>query len=124
MKVIINIWLWFFVPWEYGTCNNLLARRHRRRGNVQMLLRKEYWHDFNRTWWPSFKPQTFEEIGVCPHCGSNTVERFSGDEGWTFCSDGCGCLEGAERTSKFECSICREFSDEPKCLCYEGKFKP
>ena len=35
-----------------------------------------------------------EEVSVCPYCEAPTEEIFCGDEGWTFCSDGCGCLEG------------------------------
>lgn len=54
--------------WEYGTCEpepgTGVARRHRRKGNVQFVLWKageqghteDYWHDFDSSWWPSFKP--------------------------------------------------------------------
>lgn len=61
--------------------------------------------------------QTFEEISVCPHCNAPTEERHSGDEGWTFCSDGCGCLEGDRTVYKFICSDCEEICDEEKCDC-------
>ena len=40
-----------------------------------------------------------EEITVCAICHADTEERSSGDEGWTFCSDGCGCLEGTDMTT-------------------------
>jgi predicted DNA-binding transcriptional regulator AlpA len=42
------------------------------------------------------KPDPDEDDGEskCPHCGAPTEEKFSGDEGWTFCTDGCGCIEG------------------------------
>lgn len=48
--------------WIYGTCNGLHARRHCKKGNVQMLLHKagehgqkeDFWHDFDRTWWSFF----------------------------------------------------------------------
>ncbi len=39
-----------------------------------------------------------DELQVCPHCGATTEERSSGDEGWTFCTEECGCLEGSETT--------------------------
>lgn len=61
----------------------------------------------------------FEEISVCPYCDAPTEEKFSGDEGWTFCSDGCGCLEGEHKVYKFECPKCHELRDEPKCNCKE-----
>lgn len=59
----------------------------------------------------------FEEISVCPHCHAPTEEKFSGDEGWTFCSDGCGCLEGDRTVHKFLCLNCEEICDEEKCNC-------
>ena len=43
-----------------------------------------------------------EEITVCAACFADTEERSSGDEGWTFCSNGCGCLEGHDMTSSME----------------------
>lgn len=61
--------------------------------------------------------RTFEEISVCPHCGEPSEERFSGDEGWAFCSDGCGCIEGDGTLTKFVCSECEEIVDEEKCNC-------
>jgi hypothetical protein len=52
--------------WEYGTAgnNSRPARRHKKRGNVQFVLWKageqghaeDYWHDFDSSWWPTFKP--------------------------------------------------------------------
>lgn len=50
--------------YEYGTCNNLNARRHTKKGNVQMCLhkagehgnREDYWHDFDSSWWDKFEP--------------------------------------------------------------------
>lgn len=59
----------------------------------------------------------FEEVSVCPHCGALTEERFFGDEGWTFCADGCGCLEGDRVEYKFMCLSCEEICDEEKCEC-------
>lgn len=59
----------------------------------------------------------FEEISVCPHCNEPTEERFSGDEGWTFCSGECGCLEGDHVETKYVCPNCEEIVDEPKCNC-------
>ncbi len=59
----------------------------------------------------------FKEISVCPHCDMPTEERFSGDEGWTFCSDGCGCLEGDGVVYKFECQECYSICDDEKCIC-------
>ncbi len=60
---------------------------------------------------------TFEEISVCPHCLMPTVEKFSGDEGWTFCSEDCGCLEGEKPLYKFECSRCGDLKDTEECNC-------
>lgn len=64
--------------WEYGTaCNSRPARRNKKRGNVQFVLWKageqghadDYWHDFDRSWWPTFKAYT---------TGRNTTERRDG----------------------------------------------
>jgi hypothetical protein len=60
---------------------------------------------------------TFEEVTVCPHCEEQTIEKFAGDEGATFCSDECGNLEGETLTVKHECQLCYELNDEPKCEC-------
>jgi hypothetical protein len=59
--------LWFKPKseWEYGKCRGMVARRHRKRGNVQFVLWKagqyehkvDYWHDFDRSWWPQFTPE-------------------------------------------------------------------
>lgn len=57
----------------------------------------------------------FEEVSVCPHCGALTEEKFSGDEGWTFCTDGCGCLEGDRIEHKFICKYCEEIKDTEHC---------
>lgn len=51
--------------WEYGTCRDKPARRHRFKGNVQFVLHKagthgyfeDYWHDFHSYWWNKFRPQ-------------------------------------------------------------------
>lgn len=59
--------------------------------------------------------EKFEEISVCPFCDAPTEERFSGDEGFTFCTGDCGCLEGEKTVSKFVCGICGEICDEEKC---------
>lgn len=50
--------------WEYGICHNLIARRHKKKGNVQMILwkagqqghKEDYWHNFDRSWWNQFIP--------------------------------------------------------------------
>jgi hypothetical protein len=50
--------------WQYGTCNNRVARRHRIYKNVQFILWKageqghieDYWHNFDRSWWSQFIP--------------------------------------------------------------------
>ena len=60
-------WCSFFKKkpeWIYGTCNGKHARRHRKKGNVQMLLwpagerghKEDYWHNFDSSWWPQFQP--------------------------------------------------------------------
>lgn len=36
-----------------------------------------------------------DTVSCCPYCNALTEERGFGDEGWTFCSEDCGCLEGA-----------------------------
>lgn len=49
--------------WEYGTCNGSKARRHRKKGNVQMVLwkagqqghKEDFWHNFDPSWWGLFK---------------------------------------------------------------------
>jgi len=61
--------------------------------------------------------EQFEEVSVCPHCNALAEERFSGDEGWTFCTDGCGCIEGEGSVSKFMCNKCEEIKDEEICNC-------
>jgi len=65
------------------------------------------------------KELTFEEVKVCPHCGALSEEKFSGDEGWSFCTDECGCIEGSPTVHKFECSDCKDLLDEPKCNCHD-----
>lgn len=64
----IGIWLRsIFDPesvWEYGTCNNQRARRHKLKGNVQFVLwkagkqghNKDFWINFDWSWWIDFKP--------------------------------------------------------------------
>lgn len=58
-----------FSVWEYGTCNNTPARRHRVKGHVQMKLWKvgdqkyvdgvghktDKWQNFDSSWWSQFK---------------------------------------------------------------------
>lgn len=61
--------------------------------------------------------KTFNEVQVCPHCNAMAEEKFAGDEGWTFCSDGCGCIEGDVSVFKFECSSCHEICDTENCEC-------
>jgi hypothetical protein len=39
-----------------GKMYTTIARKHRKRGNVQFELRKDFWYDMNTWWWPSFKP--------------------------------------------------------------------
>ena len=49
--------------WEYGTCHNRQARKHKLKGNVQFVLwekgkqghKKDYWHNFDSSWWVQFK---------------------------------------------------------------------
>ena len=49
--------------WQYGTCRNRVARRHRIKGNVQFVLwkagehghTKDYWYNFDSYWWSHFK---------------------------------------------------------------------
>jgi hypothetical protein len=51
--------------WIYGICNGSIARKHRKKGNVQMILwkageqghKEDYWHDFDSSWWPQFIPK-------------------------------------------------------------------
>lgn len=48
--------------YEYGRCNDRLARRHKSTLEVQFILWKagqqghaeNYWHRFDPSWWPSF----------------------------------------------------------------------
>lgn len=61
---------------------------------------------------------TFEEISCCPHCGEPSEERFSGDEGWTFCSGECGCIEFEGSETRYCCSECGDIFDEPICACH------
>lgn len=76
----IGTWVWLimafkykyfqtgkFEIWEYGTCNDSLARRHKIKRNVQMKLWKvgdiqgkhiyteDFWYDFHESWWKKFK---------------------------------------------------------------------
>lgn len=64
---LTSMFKWLFNKrdnWIYGTCNNTLARKHRKKGNVQMKLwkageqgyKEDYWHDFDSSWWQQFKP--------------------------------------------------------------------
>jgi len=62
--------------------------------------------------------KTFEEVSVCPYCLMPSEERsFGGNDGATFCSGDCGCIEGEGSINKFECSECGELCDEEKCNC-------
>jgi hypothetical protein len=58
-----------------------------------------------------------EEITVCPYCENPTEERSIGDEGFTFCSDGCGCLEGEKAVVKYVCEKCGDLIDFEVCNC-------
>lgn len=50
--------------WQYGTCNNLHARRNKVSGVVEFVLWRagehghmvEYWHKFDSTWYDQFEP--------------------------------------------------------------------
>lgn len=56
--------------WEYGTCNNKPARRHKINKNVQFVIWKkgdqkyvdgighteDKWIDFDKSWWSEFVP--------------------------------------------------------------------
>lgn len=54
---------WHTLFWQYGTCRDHAARRHRFHGNVQFVFWKageqghdaDYWLDMNEFWWPQFK---------------------------------------------------------------------
>ena len=59
----------------------------------------------------------FEEVTVCPYCSQPTKEMMLGDEGFTFCSDGCGCLEGEKTVYKLVCKKCDQICDLEKCDC-------
>jgi hypothetical protein len=51
-------------PWVYGECNGRVARRHRRKGIVQVILWKpgeqgfadNFWHAMDSSWWAQFEP--------------------------------------------------------------------
>lgn len=47
-----------------------IARKHRKRGNVQFELHEGFWHDMNEWWWPKFVPSP--NIGV-PQNGRTTT---------------------------------------------------
>ena len=63
-KIILFIQILFneHHAWEFGICNQLLARRHKLNGNVQMMLwkagerghKEDYWHNFDPSWWSRF----------------------------------------------------------------------
>jgi len=61
-----------------------------------------------------------DEIRVCNYCGAPTEERFSGDEGWTFCIEGCGCLEGEKPVYRDICD-CSEFVEDCSCMITEDQ---
>lgn len=52
-------------PWEYGTCNNRLSRRHKKTGAVQFILWEageqghdtDFWINFDSSWWTNFIPE-------------------------------------------------------------------
>jgi hypothetical protein len=66
--------------YEFGRCNDRLARRHKETGEVQFILWKvgdrqgehvyeeNYWTAFHPFWWPSFKPGQYspETTGAPP----------------------------------------------------------
>ena len=68
--------------WIYGTCLNREARKHRKKGNVQMKLwqageqdhKEDYWHDFDSSWWPQFK----ENDIILPELTTDDIRTFIG----------------------------------------------
>ena len=56
--------------WIYGTCKGSIARKHRKKGNIQFVLWKkgdqshidgighteDKWVDFDSSWWCQFVP--------------------------------------------------------------------
>ena len=50
--------------WTYGTCNNMPARKHKIKGNVQFILwktgeqghKEDYWINFDSSHYSNFKP--------------------------------------------------------------------
>lgn len=65
----------------------------------------------------STQTKGFEEISICPHCGSVAEVRPVADEHFLFCTDGCGCLEGWDVEDKFLCGHCGVTCDEERCTC-------
>ncbi len=62
-QVLLNLFGVSFCIWDYGTCNDRPARKHKIKGNVQFVLwkageqghKKDYWHNFDSSWWVQFK---------------------------------------------------------------------
>lgn len=68
--------------------------------------------------------RTSEQVRVCNYCGAPTEEMFSGDEGATFCTDGCGCLEGEKPEYRYECHDCKSLLREDEdCGCGEREYE-
>ena len=50
--------------WEYGSLRGQVARRHRKNGNVQIVIHyagcaghtEDYYHDTHKSWWNEFEP--------------------------------------------------------------------
>ena len=61
--VLLNLFCVSFCVWDYGTCSNKQARKHKLAGNVQFVLwkkgeqghKKNYWHNFDSSWWSQFE---------------------------------------------------------------------
>lgn len=68
MKCLFNRIKNVYDPWEYGTCNNRVARRHKVNKNVQFVLwekgeqkevdgighTEDKWVNFDSSWWGGF----------------------------------------------------------------------
>lgn len=67
--------------------------------------------------------ENFEKISVCPWCYSLTEEKLIRNERFTFCTDGCGCLEGEKKVYRYICNKCDSVCNEPMCMCHEKKSK-
>ncbi len=61
----------------------------------------------------------FEEIQVCPWCSAPATESQRLE--LSFCSNGCGCIEGEPTVHKFLCLECEEIKDTEECDCQPRK---